>query len=83
MKYAELSNEEQYELRNNLYMDSLHSDGYTDFDFLSAEEQDVVRACIVPGEIPEEIMLSAYGNYDFVPEDFFINNLNFVLEEIA
>lgn len=73
MKYCELKTSEKKELRETLFYDSINSDGYTDFDYLSIEEQDTVRNCNDPSEIPEGIMESAYGIYDFAEDDFFCN----------
>lgn len=73
MKYAELTVSEKKELRDALWSESIYHDGYTDFDYLSAEEQNIVSNCEFSDDIPESVMESAYGMYDFVPGDFFCN----------
>ena len=74
MKYIELREEEKMELRSALFDQSHNHDCYypgTDYDNLSAEEQAIVDGCEWEEDIPEAIMESAYGHYDFVEEDFF------------
>lgn len=73
MKYAELTVSEKKELRDTLWNESIYHDGYTDFDHLSTEEQDIVSNCEFSDDIPESVMESAYGMYDFVEDDFFCN----------
>ena len=73
MKYCDLREYEKNELRETLWHESCVHDGYTDYDYLSAEQQLVVDNCKTWEEIPEEIMEAAYGVYDFVEEDFFCN----------
>lgn len=73
MKYCELTVSEKKELRETLFNESRCHDGYTDFDYLSNENQDIVSACASADDIPEEIVESAYDIYDFVEEDFFCN----------
>lgn len=73
MKYNELTVSERNELRETLFLESITHDGYTDFDYLSPENQDIVMACSDPSEIPEAVMEAAYDIYNFVEEDFFCN----------
>jgi len=73
MKYAELTQAEKNELRSTLWSESIYHDSYSDFNFLSAEEKEIVSNCESPCEIPESVMESAYNMYDFVEEDFFCN----------
>lgn len=73
MKYHELTVSEKRELREHLYDESFYHDGYTDFDYLSAEYQDIVSNCVSADDIPEEVMESAYDIYDFTEDDFFCN----------
>ena len=73
MKYIELREEEKAELRETLLAESIDNDGYTDYNYLSEEEQKIVDNCLYPWEIPEEIMISAFSSYDFVPHDFWCN----------
>lgn len=73
MKYAELTQAEKNELRETLWSESFHHDGYTDFDYLSVEQQEIVDKCQFADDIPEEIVAAAYDIYDFVPGDFFCN----------
>ena len=75
MKYCELREEEKYELRSTLWDQSLTHDGYTDYDYLSNEEQAIVDSAEYPDDIPESVMESAFGIYDFVERDFFCNCL--------
>ena len=73
MKYNELTVSEKNELRGTLFLESIAHDGYTDFDYLSPENQDIVLNCSDPSEIPEEVMEAAYDIYSFTEEDFFCN----------
>lgn len=73
MKYRELREEEKQELREALFDRHLWENDDSDFASLSAEEQDIVRNCEWADDIPESVMESAFGMYDFVPEDFFCN----------
>lgn len=73
MNYNELTVSEKNELRETLFLESISHDGYTDFDYLSPEDQDIVLNCSDPSEIPEEVMEAAYGSYAFVEGDFFCN----------
>ena len=73
MKYCELTASEKAELRDTLFFASLYPNENFDFVCLSAEQQRVVCECACSDDIPEDIMESAYGCYDFVEEDFFCN----------
>lgn len=73
MKYEELREEEKNELRWTLWDQSMHNDGYTDYNYLSVEEQEIVDACAKPEDIPESVMISAFGHYIFCEQDFFCN----------
>ena len=73
MKYYELTVSEKNELRETLFYESCSHDGYTDFDFLTVEQQNIVENCESSEDIPDEVMESAYGSYDFVEGDFFCN----------
>ena len=73
MKYRELREEEKQELREALFDRHLWENDDSDFAYLSAEEQDIVRNCEWADDIPESVMESAYGFYDFVDEDFWCN----------
>ena len=76
MNYNELREEEKDELRSALFDQSRNHDCYgygTDYDYLSADEQAIVDNCDWPDDIPETVMLSAFGGYSFVEEDFFCN----------
>lgn len=73
MKYKDLRLEEKQELRGALFDSNLWEDEYSDFASLSAEEQDIVRNCEWAEDIPESVMESAFGMYDFVPQDFWCN----------
>lgn len=71
MKYYELSIAEKKELKEKLWQESFYNDGYTDYDYLSDEQKNVVDACEDWEDIPEEIVESAYSVYDFTTDDFF------------
>ena len=73
MKYCELREEEKSELRFTLWLQSISNDGDTEFNYLSADEQKIVDNCESPEDIPEAVMVSAFGCYSFVTEDFFCN----------
>jgi len=70
MSYTELREEEKEELRAALYWGG--EDCY-DYSNLSAAEKEIVDNAESPEDIPEEVMISAYGHYSFVEEDFFCN----------
>ena len=61
------SDDDQYD---SAYDGRLASESAAD---LSAEEQDIVENCACAEDIPESVMESAYGIYDFVEGDFFCN----------
>ncbi len=71
--YNDLTEEEKSELRDNLWSESVSNYGYSDYDYLSAEEQKMVDNANQPEDIPESVMLSAYGGYSFTEEDFMCN----------
>ena len=73
MKYCELTESEKKELRDTLLDQSICHDGYTDYDYLSVEQQKIVDNCVFSEDIPEDIMEAAFGIYDFVEGDFFCN----------
>ena len=65
--YTELTEDEKSELRWSMYY------GCDEYEYLTDEEKSVVDAADWPEDIPESIMLSAFGGYSFVEEDFFCN----------
>jgi hypothetical protein len=73
MKFCELTISEKRELKETLWQESLYHDGYTDYDYLSDDQKNVVDACSDWDDIPDDILESAYDMYDFTPEDFFCN----------
>ena len=68
--YKELREEEKQELRSALYWGG---ESCTEYDELSEEDKKIVDEALDPTDIPEEVMLSAFGHYSFVDDDFFCN----------
>ena len=80
MKYFELREEEKAELREELWDQMMDADerlrddwGYNDYAYLSAASTEAVDNAARPEDIPEFAMEEAFGDYDFVEEDFFCN----------
>ena len=73
MNYCELTENEKAELRDSLFCASLYNRDDPYYSTLSAEEQKVIDDCADGEDIPESIMLSAFGGISFVEEDFFCN----------
>ena len=73
MKLCDLTISEKNELKEKLWEESFYHDGYTDYDYLSVENQAIVDACKTWEDIPDSVMEAAYDIYDFVEEDFFCN----------
>ena len=74
MTYLELNENEKQELRGKLFYDSYYGDeDNTEFYYLTDAQKEIVINCDYPGQIPEEIMIAAFGCYDFVPDDFWCN----------
>ena len=67
MKLCELSYEEKNELKNTLYY------GCDEYELLSDDEKNTVDSAVCWEDIPDSILESAFGMYDFVQEDFFCN----------
>ena len=67
MGITELSAEEKDELRSAFYY------GCDEYDFLSDEEKAIVDNAEWYWDIPDSILISAFGGYSFVPEDFWCN----------
>jgi hypothetical protein len=72
-EYCELTENEKDELRNTMFYASLYNRDDPWYSALSADEQEVIDDCDDESEIPESIMLSAFGGISFVEEDFFCN----------
>ena len=83
MTYSKLTIDQKNELRERLFDECFHHECYdcTDFDHLSAEEQKIVYDCDWAEDIPDSVMESAYGMYDFVVDDFFCTAGMYELEE--
>ena len=73
MKYCELTTSEKAELRETLFAESIVCDESRDFNSLSEESKAIVNNCECAEDIPEEVMEEAYGEYDFMVEDFWCN----------
>ena len=70
MNYLELRQEERDELRETLFY---RCEDCVEYDYLSESEKAVVRNAEHPYDITDDVMISAFGGYDFVEEDFFCN----------
>jgi len=70
MNYFELRQEERDELRETLFYGC---EQCCEYDYLSEEEKTIVQNANCPADITDDVMISAFGGYDFVEEDFFCN----------
>ena len=71
--YGELTENEKAELRDSLFCASLYNRDDPYYSALNTEEQEIIDNCTDGEDIPESIMLSAFGDISFVEEDFFCN----------
>lgn len=71
--YCDLTENEKAELRDSLFCASLYNRDDCYYSALDTEEQEVIDRCLDADDIPESIMLSAFGGISFVEEDFFCN----------